>query len=96
MPPLLELGKLSLPGELSLPRQLYLGTSHGASGRDPAVLGTFQGEENELVCWSQVGAACTLLGIPPAEDCSRAYTFPMCHLPSASGKITVPRTMEDQ
>ncbi|RMC02659.1 hypothetical protein DUI87_19847 [Hirundo rustica rustica] len=45
VPPLLELGKLSLPGELSLPRQLDGGTSDGASGRDPGALGAFQGEQ---------------------------------------------------
>ncbi|XP_063250890.1 uncharacterized protein LOC134549254 [Prinia subflava] len=72
VPPLLELGKLSLAGELSLPRQLDGGTSHGASGRDPAALGTFQGEENELVWWSEAGAACALLRMLPAKDCSRA------------------------
>lgn len=51
VPSLLELGKLSLPGELDG------GTSHGVSGRDPAALGTFQGEENELACWVGVGGS---------------------------------------
>lgn len=37
-------------GEASLAGQLDGGTSHGALGRDRATLGTFQGQENELVC----------------------------------------------
>ncbi|CAN8212734.1 unnamed protein product [Coccothraustes coccothraustes] len=53
VPRLRELGKLLLPGELSLPGQLDGGTSRGASGRDPAALDTFQGEENELDYSSQ-------------------------------------------
>lgn len=95
MPPLLELGKLSLPGELSLPRQLDGVTSRGASGRHPTALDTFQGEGNELVCQSEAGTVYALLGIPAARDCSSTCSFPMCDLPLTLGKITVPGTMED-
>lgn len=72
-------GQLWSPGEPSL--HMDGGTSSGASGRDPAALGTFQGEENELGCWSEAGAACPLSEIPPARGCSRACIFAMCECP---------------